>query len=61
VKRLLRDKWFWLATLFVVGVLAFQSKAALGATDIQLQFILAKALEGLVEFFDFLITVLQNL
>lgn len=55
MKRLWSAKWFILASVLALFFMATGTKVAFAGTDAQFQIILGKALEGLIEYFNFLI------
>ena len=59
--KLWRSKWFILIAVWSVFIFFAGSKVALAQTDSQLTAVLSAALDGLREFFNFLISVLGAL
>ena len=61
MKRLMRNKWFILISVWSVFIFFAGSKVALAQTDSQLAAVLSAALDGLKEFFSFLISIMGML
>ena len=60
MKHIWRNKWFYLITSITVFWIASYVKIAYAGTDVQLDKILKAATDGLIEYFKFLLDVLNK-
>ena len=60
MKHIWRNKWFYLITGIAIFWLASYVRIAYAGTDVQLDKILKAATDGLIEYFKFLLDVLNK-